>query len=206
MASSSVCPPGGDGRCGPRPPANSLQWAAEVLHTLRPLIYVLLRCDAACVPTLARGLATCSHPEGHAPRGGGILPSGPRHPAHACTPPPPLRSRARGRQAWSPWLLSLLTELASAQLSHAALAQRRREQDRDGAEPTRVEAQELSRRRSHFAYYFLREPLFALLTEPAAERAADTLGNVPLVGAGMRYLLAMLRYLQRYHFYTTASG
>lgn len=187
MASPSVRPPGGDGGCGPRPPANSLQWAAEVLHTLRPLLYILLRCDATPLPV-------------HRSDTGLPLT------LTLTLPPTPACSRARGRQAWSPLLLSLLTELASAQLSHAALAQRKREEGGDGAEPTRVETQELSRRRSHFAYYFLREPLFALVTEPAAERAVDTLGNVPLVGAGMRYLLDMLRYLQRYHFYTTASA
>ncbi|CAM9511981.1 unnamed protein product [Choristocarpus tenellus] len=67
------------------------------------------------------------------------------------------------------------------------------------------QAAELRRRKLQWLFYVLRSPAFELLVRPAAREVAGVFEGVPLVGGLASYALNMLLYVQRHHFYISAS-
>ncbi|CAM9487915.1 unnamed protein product [Pylaiella littoralis] len=67
------------------------------------------------------------------------------------------------------------------------------------------QAAELSRRKMLWFLYLMRSPAFELLAEPVSRGAAGVFEGVPLLGGMADYALNMLLYVQRHHFYTSAS-
>lgn len=83
-----------------------------------------------------------------------------------------------------------------------------------GADPSGVpvlpyldeeQAAELRRRKVLWLLYLMRSPAFQLLAEPASRGAAGVFEGVPILGGMASYALNMLLYVQRHHFYTSAS-
>lgn len=64
---------------------------------------------------------------------------------------------------------------------------------------------ELKRRKMQWFLYLMRSPAFELLAEPVSRSAAGVFEGVPLLGNLAGYALNMLLYIQRHHFYTSAS-
>lgn len=64
---------------------------------------------------------------------------------------------------------------------------------------------ELRRRKLLWFLYLMRSPAFEILTEPVGRGAAGLFDGVPLLGGLATYALNMLLYVQRHHFYTSAS-
>lgn len=64
---------------------------------------------------------------------------------------------------------------------------------------------ELRRRKLLWLLYLMRSPAFEILTEPVGRSAAGLFDGVPLFGGLASYALNMLLYVQRHHFYTSAS-
>lgn len=67
------------------------------------------------------------------------------------------------------------------------------------------QAAELKRRKMLWLLYLMRSPAFELLAEPVSRGAAGVFEGVPLLGGMASYALNMLLYVQRHHFYTSAS-
>ena len=67
------------------------------------------------------------------------------------------------------------------------------------------QAAELRRRKMLWFLYLMRSPAFELLAEPVSRGAAGVFEGVPLLGGMAVYALNMLLYVQRHHFYTSAS-
>ena len=79
-----------------------------------------------------------------------------------------------------------------------------------GAQPAAQQgdrdADELKRRRGLVALYLMRSPLYELITLPAVQRVAKGLGHLPAVGASIEPLITeTVGYYHRVHFYTSAS-
>lgn len=166
------------------PPGLSQGWlmAGEVVNILRPLVY-----------------------------------------SHGCT--------ISGEQSWRPWLTSLgMDALAYACTARAGGGGTRAllvslgsrdgtggpgEGGRSGAELSgkvpvlpylnEEQAAELRRRKLLWLLYLMRSPAFEVLAEPVARGAAGVFEGVPLLGGIARYAFNMLLYVQRHHFYTSAS-
>ncbi|CAM9235774.1 unnamed protein product [Hapterophycus canaliculatus] len=64
---------------------------------------------------------------------------------------------------------------------------------------------ELRRRKMLWLLYLMRSPAFELLAEPVARGAAGAFEGVPVLSGMVGYALNMLLYIQRHHFYTSAS-
>eukprot|EP00752_Nemacystus_decipiens_P011059 g9825.t1 len=67
------------------------------------------------------------------------------------------------------------------------------------------QAAELRRRKLLWFLYLMRSPAFEVLAEPVSRGAAGVFEGVPLLGGMANYALNMLLYVQRHHFYTSAS-
>ena len=67
------------------------------------------------------------------------------------------------------------------------------------------QAAELRRRKLMWFLYLMRSPAFQLLLEPLSRGAASFFDGVPLLSNMVAYALNMLLYLQRHHFYISAS-
>ena len=67
------------------------------------------------------------------------------------------------------------------------------------------QAAELKRRKMLWFLYLMRSPAFELLAEPISRGAAGVFEGVPLLGGMAGYALSMLLYVQRHHFYISAS-
>lgn len=67
------------------------------------------------------------------------------------------------------------------------------------------QAAELKRRKMQWFLYLMRSPAFELLAEPISRGAAGVFEGVPILGGMAGYALSMLLYVQRHHFYTSAS-
>ncbi|CAM9753005.1 unnamed protein product [Discosporangium mesarthrocarpum] len=64
---------------------------------------------------------------------------------------------------------------------------------------------ELRRRKLQWLLYLMRSPAFDLLASPVAHGVAGVFEGVPLFGGAASYALNMLVYVQRHHFYMSAS-
>ena len=67
------------------------------------------------------------------------------------------------------------------------------------------QAAELRRRKMLWFLYLMRSPAFELLAEPVGRGAAGVFEGVPILGGMAGYALNILLYVQRHHFYTSAS-
>ncbi|CAN0449557.1 unnamed protein product, partial [Scytosiphon promiscuus] len=67
------------------------------------------------------------------------------------------------------------------------------------------QAVELRRRKMLWLLYLMRSPAFELLAEPVTRGAAGVFEGVPVLSGMVGYALNMLLYVQRHHFYTSAS-
>lgn len=124
---------------------------------------------------------------------------------------------ATGERSWRPWLISL-------GMDAAAFASTARAGGSSGAialltpigeaGSSRVpvlpyldeeQAAELRRRKMLWFLYLMRSPAFELLAEPVSRGAAGVFEGVPILGGMAGYALNMLLYVQRHHFYTSAS-
>ena len=68
-----------------------------------------------------------------------------------------------------------------------------------------AEDAELQRRRTLWAFYLLRSPLFYSVTKPAADGAVTVASYVPLLGSLAAYGASVLQYIQEHQMYTAAS-
>ncbi|CAM9645690.1 unnamed protein product, partial [Scytosiphon promiscuus] len=67
------------------------------------------------------------------------------------------------------------------------------------------QAVELRRRKMLWLLYLMRSPAFELLAEPVTRGSAGVFEGVPVLSGMVGYALNMLLYVQRHHFYTSAS-
>ena len=64
---------------------------------------------------------------------------------------------------------------------------------------------ELRRRQALLLMYFMRDPLYGILTGRVASSALGTLSRIPLLGFFFEYFLEMLEYMKRYYFFWSGS-
>lgn len=124
-----------------------------------------------------------------------------------------------GERSWHPWLTSLGMDAAAYACSARAggggarslltLVGSARSKAGDGVPVLPClddeQAAELRRRKMLWFLYVMRSPAFELLAEPVSRGAAGVFEGVPLLGGMAGYALSMLLYVQRHHFYTSAS-
>lgn len=131
--------------------------------------------------------------------------------------------RRWGRRSWTPWVVSLVVELASARLTAAGASYSRQAATAAAQDPTvvgtglaalygmqgvrwrREEADELTRRKLLLLFSLLRDPFFGRFTGVAVERWRGLLGTVPLVGGLVDKAAELLLGMQTYYTYTAAS-
>ncbi len=167
---------------GPGPEDLVLRLAGEVLHIVRPVMYVVMisRAGVDNAKSSWRPLVVSLSLDLLAMRCS----------AAACPP---------GAEAQQ-------LQLPPAEV----LARAARKLVLGGAQPSGQQddqvVDELKRRRGLLALYLMRSPLYDLITFPAAQRVAKGLGYLPAVGASIEPLLVeTLGYYHRVHFYTSAS-
>ena len=111
--------------------------------------------------------------------------------------------------------VAMMVEVASVQLTRMGLKLAREEAARCGAPPGEGDSEttnlhafdkELQRRQLALLYYFLRSPLFDRTTLPLLEMAARLVARIPLLGGLPASAIGLVRYLNRTHFYTSASS
>ena len=114
--------------------------------------------------------------------------------------------RRMGGKSWIPWLLSCIVDLFSMRCSTLGEESCKRivtpvlTTDRN----TTVRA-ELRRRQALLLMYFMRDPLYGILTGRVASSALGTLSRIPLLGFFFEYFLEMLEYMKRYYFFWSGS-
>ena len=131
--------------------------------------------------------------------------------------------RRCGRRSWTPWVLSLVLELASARLTAAGASSSRQAASAaaqdvsvagtglsalyglQGVRWRREEADELTRRKLLLLFSLLRDPFFSRFTGVAVERWRGRLAAVPLMGRFVDKAAELLLGLQTYYTYTAAS-
>ncbi|GBG29877.1 Peroxisome biosis protein 16 [Hondaea fermentalgiana] len=164
------------------PEDQALRTAGEVLHIMRPVIYVMQM----------------------------------RHKS--------------AQKSWTPWVVSLLLELLSLRCSSVAtpgpvvkqtesansaevmtLALQKLVSGSSGSSKlppaaAKVIDDELRRRRTLFSFYFMRSPVFDLVTLPAVRRFAKSLSHLPGLGNNIeKMLVEMVMYYHRNHFHIAGS-
>jgi len=111
--------------------------------------------------------------------------------------------------------VAMMVEVASVQLTTMGLKLAREEAARCGAPASEGDStttnlhafdKELQRRKLALLYYFLRSPLFDRTTLPLLEVAATLVARIPLLGGLPASAIGLVRYLNRTHFYTSASS
>lgn len=121
-----------------------------------------------------------------------------------------------GERSWRPWVASLgMDAVAYACTARAGggkmalLLPIGSGRDSSGVPVlpflTKEQVAELQRRKVLWFLYLMRSPAFELLAEPVTRGAAGMFEGVPLLGGLAGYALNMLLYVQRHHFYTSAS-
>ncbi|CAB1112412.1 unnamed protein product [Ectocarpus sp. CCAP 1310/34] len=124
---------------------------------------------------------------------------------------------ATGERSWRPWLISLgmdaaafaFTAKAGGSSGAMALLTPIGETGSSGVPVlpylNEEQAAELRRRKMLWFLYLMRSPAFELLAEPVSRGASGVFEGVPILGSMAGYALNMLLYVQRHHFYTSAS-
>ncbi|TYZ58550.1 hypothetical protein PybrP1_001247 [[Pythium] brassicae (nom. inval.)] len=111
----------------------------------------------------------------------------------------------RSEESWTPVAVSLLVEVAGLWLSNAAL----KPVDADAssaAKPSEKVQAELASRKMALLLYFLRDPVYVSVTQPATGKVCDVLDYVPVAGRAVRFAsTAVMNYYHQFHFYTSAS-
>jgi hypothetical protein len=114
--------------------------------------------------------------------------------------------------------LSLVVEVASIQLTAMGLRMTRERAQASfvqagvGAAPPPTGARkhkfdaELNRRRTALLFYLIRSPIFDRTTLPLLQTASRLLQHVPFISSLTKYAQSLLSYLNRTHFYSSASS
>lgn len=122
-----------------------------------------------------------------------------------------------GERSWRPWLTSLGMDAAAYACTARAgggrmvslLAVGKAGSSAGGVQVLpyldEEQAAELRRRKMLWLLYLMRSPAFELLAEPVTRSAAGVFEGVPILSGMVGYALNMLLYVQRHHFYTSAS-
>lgn len=119
-------------------------------------------------------------------------------------------------RSWRPWLISLgMDAVAYACIARAGGGQIASLLPlRSGADAQGVpilphlddeQTAELQRRKLQWFLYLMRSPVFELVVEPFSRGAAGVFEGVPLLEGAVGYALSVLLYVQRHHFYISAS-
>lgn len=119
-------------------------------------------------------------------------------------------------RSWRPWLISLgMDAVAYACIARAgggqiaSLLPLRSSADAQGVPilPHLDDEQstELQRRKLQWFLYLMRSPVFELAVEPLSRGAAGVFEGVPMLEGAVGYALSVLLYVQRHHFYISAS-
>lgn len=113
--------------------------------------------------------------------------------------------------------LSLVVEVASIQLTTMGLRMARERAQASvvqaggaavpptGARKHKFDA-ELNRRRTALLFYLIRSPIFDRTTLPLLQTASRLLQHVPFISSLPKYAQSILSYLNRTHFYSSASS
>jgi hypothetical protein len=169
-------------RMGPGPEDLVLRLAGEVLHIVRPVMYVAMvsRAGANKAKSSWRPLVVSLSLDLLAMRCS----------AAACPP------GAEAQQQQLPPAEVLARAARKLLVGGAQPAAQQGDRDAD----------ELKRRRGLVALYLMRSPVYELITLPAVQRVAKGLGHLPAVGASIEPLITeTVGYYHRVHFYTSAS-
>ncbi|GAB9469397.1 hypothetical protein Gpo141_00006676 [Globisporangium polare] len=111
----------------------------------------------------------------------------------------------RTEESWTPVLVSFLMEISGLWMSNAALKPTDKEA-KSAEKPSQKVKDELAARKMALLLYFLRDPVFASVTQPATGKACDVLDYVPVVGRVVRFAsTSVMNYYHQFHFYTSAS-
>ncbi len=118
--------------------------------------------------------------------------------------------RRYGTRAWSPWVTSLVVELASMQLTCVGgrLQQRGDAAKGDASVQhpwSELEQRELMRRKMLLLYYLIRSPMYELATRRAVLRVQGVANYVPLLRSLVDKAVEILEGIQTYYTYTAAS-
>lgn len=119
-------------------------------------------------------------------------------------------------RSWRPWLISLgMDAVAYACIARAGGGQIASLLPlRSSADAQDVpilphlddeQAAELQRRKLQWFLYLMRSPVFELVVEPLSRGAAGVFEGVPLLEGAVGYALSVVLYVQRHHFYISAS-
>ena len=113
--------------------------------------------------------------------------------------------------------LSLVVEVTSIQLTAMGLRMARERAQASvvqaggaavpptGARKHKFDA-ELNRRRTALLFYLIRSPIFDRTTLPLLQTASRLLQHVPFISSLPKYAQSLLSYLNRTHFYSSASS
>ncbi|KAL7998919.1 putative peroxisome membrane protein, Pex16 [Plasmopara halstedii] len=113
-----------------------------------------------------------------------------------------LLRRRRSANSWTPVFLSLVVELTGLAFSTVAVKQVELVEEAYSDKATN----ELAARKMALLLYLLRDPVFATVTKPVSDKAADIVDCVPGIGKLFRFgATAILNYYHQFHFYTSAS-
>mmetsp|Transcript_9772 Transcript_9772/g.19186 ORF Transcript_9772/g.19186 Transcript_9772/m.19186 type:complete len:415 (-) Transcript_9772:252-1496(-) len=133
------------------------------------------------------------------------------------------------KSTWRPWALSLILELLSLRCSMVATPGA--VQTKENVPPAEILSKafnklisgssgsskasetdikiiddEMRRRRTLLAFYFMRSPLFERVTLPAVRRFAGSLSHLPGIGNNIeKMLVEMIMYYHRNHFHISGS-
>ena len=113
-----------------------------------------------------------------------------------------------GSDRWLPLLMALGLDIASSQVTQAAISpdapgNAYLNANRQACAPE--EAGELARRKMNLLYYLLWNPLFNGYTRVFMEKVVYVFSYIPVLGWIVRYMFEICLYYQRYYFYTSAS-
>ena len=134
---------------------------------------------------------------------------------YAASPPPAGGGYGREIDVALATAVAMMVEVTSVHLTRMGLKLAREEAARNGAPAQEGDAsttnlhafdKELQRRQLALLYYFLRSPLFDKTTLPLLEMAARLVSRIPLLGGLPASAIGLVRYLNRTHFYTSASS
>lgn len=113
--------------------------------------------------------------------------------------------RRYGTRAWSPWVTSLVVELASIQLTSVGGRLQQRRDPKQQVVWSEVEQRELMRRKMLLLYYLIRSPMYELATRRAVLRVQGVASYVPLLRSLVDKAVEILEGIQAYYTYTSAS-
>eukprot|EP00252_Welwitschia_mirabilis_P018594 TRINITY_DN4128_c0_g1_i1.p1 TRINITY_DN4128_c0_g1~~TRINITY_DN4128_c0_g1_i1.p1 ORF type:complete len:377 (-),score=38.97 TRINITY_DN4128_c0_g1_i1:141-1271(-) len=111
--------------------------------------------------------------------------------------------KKHGLQSWKPWLVSLVFELTGMGVLSKLNSSLHTS---DGCYPfSKLEKQELKRRRLLWAFYIMRDPFFSKYTRTRLERSERMLSPIPIIGTLTGKAVELLIGVQARYSYISAS-